>query len=110
MESALKTILIVVIFGTLGFFIWRGFSADETDTLGVVTTGTLDENNQPIGADIEALLAQLNEVKIDATLFESPAYKSLNDYTNTIPPLPQGKVNPFAPFPGTPAKAVPKTR
>lgn len=110
MESTLKTVLIVVIFGALIFFIYRGFSNNETDTLGVQTTGAVDENNMPIGADIEELLAQLNDLKIDSSLFESAAYKSLTDFTNSIPALPQGKVNPFAPFPGTPAKATTKAR
>lgn len=110
MGSTLKTVLIVVIFLTLGYFIYTGFSGSETDTLTVTSTTALDENNLPIGADIEALLAQLNEVNIDAAIFSDPAYLSLNDYTNVVPPLPQGKTNPFAPLPGTAAKATTKTR
>lgn len=100
--SNAKTIAVVIIIAVLGFFLYRAYGgSSQTDTLSVEGVTTADGTNvATIGADIAVLLGQLNSLKIDSEIFESPAYQSLNDFTNEVPPLPQGKKNPFAPFPG----------
>lgn len=110
--SSAKTIAVVIIIAVLGFFLYRGFGGSQTDTLsteGVVAPEGVDVT--AVGADIAILLEQLNSLKIDSEIFQSPVYQSLNDFTNDVPALPQGKKNPFAPLPGTvvPAKTI-KTR
>lgn len=113
-SSNAKTIAVVIIIGVLGFFLYKGVAKDDTDTLsveGVVTADGVDIST--VGADISVLLAQINSLQIDAAIFKDPVYQSLNDFTNEVAPLPQGKKNPFAPLPGTvvvPAKTTTKTR
>lgn len=100
--STSKTIIVVIVIAVIGIFIYLGMgSKNETDTL---TTVDFTTDRSMIGNDIKILLSQLNSLKIDSEIFTNPVYKSLNDYTNTIPPLTQGKKNPFAPFPGTTLK------
>lgn len=111
-SSNAKTVAVVIILGVLGFFLYRGFASNENDTLsieGAVMSEGVDVST--VGADIAVLLAQINSLQIDSAIFQSPVYQSLNDFTNEVTPLPQGKKNPFAPLPGSvaPAKTT-KTR
>ncbi len=111
-----KTIAVVIIIAVLGFFLYQQFSGSETNTLTAtdangqpITVG--EQNLSAVGADIQALLTQINSVKIDSEIFTNPAYQSLTDLRNEVPALPQGKKNPFAPFTNpTPTKPAPKAR
>ncbi len=53
-----------------------------------------------VGVEILDLLAKIQGLKIDASFFADPAYRSLSDYTQQIAPQPVGRDNPFAPIPG----------
>lgn len=112
-SSNAKTLAVIIIFVVLGGFLYMNVSKSETDTVsieGVVTPDGVDIST--VGADIAVLLAQINSLQIDAAIFQDPVYQSLNDFTNEVAPLPQGKKNPFAPLPGTvvPAKTTTKSR
>ncbi len=115
-SSNAKSIAVIIIIGVLGFFLYQQFSGDENATAIVTDANglpisTVDPNVSAVGADIQALLAQINNLKIDAEIFSDPAYQSLTDLTNAVPALPTGKKNPFAPFTNpTPAKPAPKAR
>lgn len=53
-----------------------------------------------IGTQVMNLLDQIQSLKIDPTMFQSPVYKSLQDYSVAIPTENVGRDNPFSPFPG----------
>ena len=45
-----------------------------------------------------SLLNQINSLKIDTSIFNSLVYRSLVDYSITIPEQNVGRPNPFAPI------------
>lgn len=59
-----------------------------------------EQNSGVIGSQVMSLLTQIRSLKIDATVFQSAVYRSLQDYSVAIPTENVGRDNPFAPFPG----------
>lgn len=99
---ALALILIVAI--SL-YFYYKGTPTDSL--ISSLETGTSPESveAQAQGARILLLLNQIKALKIDDSIFKSAVYKSLVDYTVTIPEQNVGRANPFAPTSGfVPAK------
>ncbi len=92
------TIAVLVAVALIGYFYWRGSqSSPDVSALSEVSN-----EQQLIGAKVLSLLGEINSLKIDASLFSSPVYKTLRDYSVDIPILPVGRDNPFAPVPGVP--------
>ena len=50
---------------------------------------------QSIGADIIELNSRIERVNLDPSLFSSATYRSLTDFSATIPSQPVGRTNPF---------------
>jgi hypothetical protein len=48
-----------------------------------------------IGEDLKELHAQITRVNFDQTIFSSPGYLGLTDFSTTIQPQPTGRPNPF---------------
>src|SRR3989344_3684882 len=44
------------------------------------------------------VLKSLQNLTLDTSIFEDPAYRSLKDYSVVLEVVPQGKANPFAPL------------
>ncbi len=112
MTSNTKTILVVVVILLLGGVAYFGFAkGGDTATSSIETIGgeTVSLGTGEVGADITALLNEINQLKIDNSLFQDPVYLYLVDYSQEIPPLPVGRENPFAPIPGQAAAAALKT-
>lgn len=94
--------MILIIVVALGLYFY--FKGDPDDTsissleaeVSVESTEALEKS-----ARILSLLNQINSLKIDASIFESAVYKTLVDYTITIPEQDVGRPNPFAPIPGS---------
>lgn len=103
--SKYKNVLIAIVAACLLYlgyvYLWPTDGA--TPLLGSIT------QNQPsqVDAELLSMLAKTRQIKLDASLFESPVFQSLQDFGQTISPQPLGRENPFAPLPGT---IVPKTR
>lgn len=53
---------------------------------------------QNIGNDVVELNKSLQKVTLDQTIFNSPEYISLTDWSPTLASQPQGRNNPFAPL------------
>jgi hypothetical protein len=51
--------------------------------------------SQSIGADIIELNSRIERVNLDPALFSSAVYKSLVDFSASIPLQPVGRTNPF---------------
>lgn len=115
-SSNAKTIAVLIIIAVLGFFLYKQFSGDDNATTTVTDANgqpisTIDPNVATIGADIQALLVQINGLQIDAEIFSDPVFKSLTDFTSPVAAQPTGKKNPFAPFASqAPVKTAPKAR
>ena len=48
-----------------------------------------------VGSEVLDLSASLQSVMLDQTLFSSPLYKHLTDFSSAIPTQPSGRPNPF---------------
>lgn len=103
-NSSKKTTFIMIGIIVVAFLVFFYFSGSETPE----SASTL-EQSMPGGATEAArvlnLLNQIQSLRIDTSIFEATAYQTLVDYTVTIPEVPVGRPNPFAPLPGVPAVA-----
>lgn len=84
-----KGILISIIIFIAGIWIYKSFFA-PSDVI------ELDTSGKAIGNDILELNSNLQTVTLDKTLFGTTAYKSLVDFSTTVPLQPIGRTNPFA--------------
>lgn len=103
-QSSKKTFLVVILIIILALGAYFYFKGDPSDS----STSSLEAENSPVSADAQAvgvrvlsLLNQINSLKIDASIFDSAVYKTLVDYTITIPEQNVGRPNPFAPIAGS---------
>lgn len=99
-KGTIIALIIIVIVAFLLYFYYKG-SPREDSTSSLESSGILlegGEDAQVIGTRVLTLLNQINSLKIDANIFNSAVYKSLVDYTITIPEQAVGRVNPFAPI------------
>ena len=53
-----------------------------------------------VGEDVLELLATLRGIELDGSIFEDPAFRSLEDFSRELVPEPVGRENPFAPVGG----------
>ena len=93
-------IAIIVIVGAVGYGLMQSNEpASPLLTSEIVPTGSpsADSADQELVASLLALRA----VTLNATIFQDPAFKSLQDYGTTIVPEPVGRENPFAPLSAT---------
>ncbi len=67
-------------------------------------------NTSATGAQVLALLNRLQNITLDDSIFKSPAFANLQDWTVTITPQQVGRSNPYLPAFGAPASSakVPK--
>ena len=100
MNKTVKTILIfavagAILFGMYAFFLAPAPSAGVAVTGGLITTPT-DAGASPDSTDIVSLLATMQKIQLDRTIFASQLYQSLHDFGVTIASEPYGKDDPFA--------------
>jgi hypothetical protein len=62
---------------------------------------------QVVGQDLIDLLAKLQSVELDESLFQDKAFVSLTDYSVTLPDQLQGRNDPFQPIPGRAPVSLP---
>lgn len=109
MNKTLKKIAIVVVILAGGYFIYTNFlSGDSSSSLptGVSTGGTLSSSAIPGGSSVpvagadefSTLLARINTINIDTSIFQDPGYKALRDYPVMLGTDVVGRINPFAPI------------
>ena len=95
-------LIVVVLYGGYAYFFSAPTSAPLTTE--VAPQVGLDQ-------DLIALLFQLKAIRLDASIFDDPTYKSLVDFGRDLVPEPVGRPNPFAPLTGSAsagASAAPK--
>ena len=89
---------IVIVAVVMLYFYFEPGSSSATGSLLQGQPG----NGGAVGSAELTLLNQVDSLKIDATVLNSPVYKSLQDYSVAIPTENVGRANPFSPFPGSP--------
>jgi len=87
-------ILIIIVVVLIAYFYFYG---NSTPSSLVSSTNSADAS---VGAQVLRLLNQTNNLKIDTSVFNDPGYKTLRDYSVSIPAVNVGRPNPFAPLPG----------
>jgi len=68
-----------------------------------------DSNTEKVGSDVLALNANIQTVTLNTTLFTTTLYKSLVDFSTTIPNQPVGRHNPFGPIGNESGQATPSS-
>jgi len=85
--TAALIILTGVVVGS-GLFYGGGSFAEEALT---VTSGAT-------GGDLLGILSDLQQIKLDGTIFTDPVFQNLTDFSVEIPPEPISRPNPFLPI------------
>ncbi|MBI2109172.1 MAG: hypothetical protein HYT93_03270 [Parcubacteria group bacterium] len=90
----LGVVLLVVIFMAYSFF----FKKDSNES-PLIAESTLSQNKESgVVEEFLVLLRTLNNLKLDAELFNDEVYRSLRDESVELVGQPRGRVNPFAPL------------
>jgi hypothetical protein len=101
---------IIVVVALAIFFYTKGTPTDSTSSLDTAVAGGSQgyADAQSASDRILVLLNEIDNLKINDSLFKSAAYKSLTDYSISVPEENVGRKNPFAPVGGyfVPAKTV----
>ncbi|MFA5933818.1 MAG: hypothetical protein WC795_01155 [Candidatus Paceibacterota bacterium] len=126
MNSTIKNIIIFVVVFILAIVGYQMFFAKDQSSEGLLTSGTpgvettTDGTASSVGGEFISTLLNINNLKLDNSLFSSSTFMSLQDFTiNLIPEVNPGRSNPFAPIgsdistpaqsstPSTPAPTTP---
>jgi hypothetical protein len=94
-------VIIIVLVAAGLYFYYQGVPNDSAISSLESSASPGSSDAQAIGNRVLILLNQINSLKIDESLFNSTAYKSLVDYTITVPQQNVGRPNPFAPIAGS---------
>lgn len=91
-----KIILVVAALAILGG-LWYGFSggSPSSPVLGTESQGGAVSSEDK---DIVASLLQLRSVTLSGTIFSSPVFQGLKDFSTDITQEPVGRTDPFAPL------------
>ncbi len=88
-----KIFIIVIVLLLLGVFGYRVFTK-EPDVL--VDESAVLSDTEIAGKDILILVEKLKAISIDQSLFSSPMFSNLRDFSQTVFPESKGRTNPFA--------------
>lgn len=95
MNKTTIILLIVLVLGAFAYFFVLGGNSSSDTLLFQQNPSGISDN---VGTEILALLNQIQSIEIDASIFSSPVYQTLRDYSVPIPPQNVGRQNPFAPI------------
>lgn len=85
--------VVVIIIGVAGYlYASRDRSGD------ILLTSTSSATVAAVDGDLLSALRQVRQLKLDSSLFATPIWLSLVDFSKTISTQPQNRQNPFAPL------------
>lgn len=90
-----RTLIIAAVLIAGGFLVYSNFFAGSKEPL---LSGQAPSPNTPADQDLITLLFQLKSIKLDNTIFNDTAFRSLQDFSQALVPEPIGRTNPFAPL------------
>ncbi len=79
---------------TLAFVGYAGYSLSQKEP-NVTAVQNDFASSETASQDISALSEELQKIQIDASLFSSPLFTSLFDFSTPVIPEEQGRPNPF---------------
>lgn len=91
-------ILLLVVGVIVAFGLWYGLSSPSSDTTSLLDTTTDSAATDPASQEVLETLLALRAISLDGTVFQNPAFQSLQDFSTEIMPEPVGRPNPFAPL------------
>lgn len=108
MSSIVKKIIILVVLLAIGggaYYFYKksniSFSELSLSAKNVslpINNLVLPDDSAPVGTDILILANKIKTVTIDPSVFSSPLFAYLKDFSNPLTPEAQGRPNPFAPI------------
>lgn len=94
-------ILIVILLVSIGLFFYFKGKPSDSSISSLEESGTAESNDALAASNrVVSLLNQISSLEINDSIFKTPVYKSLVDYTVAIPEQNIGRPNPFAPIGG----------
>lgn len=89
-----KVILVILVIIIVAFA-WFGL-ADRQPSTSLLTNDTRGDASVA-EQEILRLLLDMRTIRLDSSIFENPAFASLQNFGRDIVPEPVGRTNPFAP-------------
>jgi hypothetical protein len=83
--------ILVLIAAAVLYFYYQGGTAPSQGGLSA-------EQTTDVGLSEIKLLQQIQNINIDTSIFQSPDFIALQDFSVEIPTQPVGRPNPFAPY------------
>lgn len=96
MSPLIKTVLIVAIIAGVGFVGYNYLSQDSSS--GDLIVQVQDSDTSQVGAQVLSALNQLQQLRLDESVFTDKTFKSLKDFSRPLPTESVGRSNPFAPI------------
>jgi hypothetical protein len=90
MQILQKNRSLIIAIAIFAAVIWGYSTFFKTDS-----SVTVDVDTQAVGSDVLALYSSLQSVSIDQSIFASPLYKNLTDFSRALENQPIGRANPF---------------
>lgn len=92
-------LLFILVIGVVAVGIWFGLSSEGAPE-PLLTTSAADGSTSLSASDQEIIgtLLSLRAVTLSGSIFQNPAFLTLQDFGTTIVPEPVGRENPFAPL------------
>lgn len=102
-KTIIAAIIAIIVLAIVYFYFSNSAPVESVSSLQTQSASV-------VGTRVLSLLNQIKSLRIDTSIFKSPAYGTFVDYSVAIPELPVGRPNPFAPIPGLPvAPTAPNT-
>ena len=93
---AIAVVILLLIVVVAVFF--GGEDSSDSQTLAFKRTTFVDKSLSGESIELLNMLKNLENIKLDPTLFQDPAFMSLVDFSRPLAPQPQGRNNPFLPI------------
>jgi hypothetical protein len=90
-----RTLILAVVIIAIAFFAYSYFFADKGQP---ILSEQAPAAETPVDQDLIALLLQLRSIRLDTAIFNDPAFRSLQDFSQALVPEAIGRTNPFAPL------------
>jgi len=101
-----KNIILVLVLAVLVFVGYRMiFGSPSTSSQTLQSQGAVSAEVAVAQQELLSTLLTLRDIKLQASIFEDPVFRSLEDFSQTLNPKPIGRRNPFAPI-GTEGNAA----
>lgn len=93
-----KNWIIIGLVIIVAFVIYAVFFGPKEKEEGLLSSGAVKTPAALVGSEIISALNQIESLRLDRAIFDSPVYQSLKDRSRKIQPEPVGKANPFSPI------------